>query len=218
MLSPDLFIANLFRDPFFFFSWALVVTFSVCLHEYLHALTALRFGDDTAARNGHLTLNPLVQMGRSSLILLLLVGIAWGAVPVDPRRLRSRAAGAAVALAGPLANLVLCVMFSLLAAIGLTLARAAAGPALFFFRLGATANAVLFLFNMLPVPMFDGWPIFSLLLPRDRPLLARRAEMISSVVLLLFFLTPLGGMLWRLGDALATAMLKGWLVVAARWV
>jgi Zn-dependent protease len=72
-----MFIQQALTDPFLYFGWITFVVFSICCHEYAHAYTALRFGDDTAARNGHLTLNPLVQMGLQSLIVLALFGLAW---------------------------------------------------------------------------------------------------------------------------------------------
>ena len=51
---------------------------------------ALRCGDDTAARAGHLSLNPMVQMGPVSLVYLAILGIAWGAVTVDVSLLQKR--------------------------------------------------------------------------------------------------------------------------------
>ncbi|MCX6995813.1 MAG: site-2 protease family protein, partial [Kiritimatiellaeota bacterium] len=78
----NFFIVQAWEQPFFFFAWVGIVTFSICVHEFAHAWMALRCGDDTAARAGHLSLNPFRQMGPSSLIALLVVGIAWGAVPV----------------------------------------------------------------------------------------------------------------------------------------
>ena len=85
----ELFVEMAKSNPFFYFSWVFIVVFSICVHEYAHAATALQLGDDTAAQSGHLTLNPMVQMGGTSLAALLLVGVAWGAVPVNPPR-RSR--------------------------------------------------------------------------------------------------------------------------------
>ena len=110
------FISYLGQDPLYYFSWVLAVMFSICVHEYAHAAVALRLGDDTAAREGHLSLNPFVQMGGSSIFMLLIIGIAWGAVPVNRARLRGRVMGEAlVSLAGPLANLALALVFSFLA-------------------------------------------------------------------------------------------------------
>ena len=57
----NLFITQAFTDTKMFLMVTLVVVFSICLHEFFHAWTALRFGDTTAADRGHLTLNPLRQ-------------------------------------------------------------------------------------------------------------------------------------------------------------
>ena len=109
-----MFIQTMFRDPQMFFSQLLIVVFSICCHEYLHALTAYKLGDPTAAMRGHLTLNPLKQMGFISLLMLFFIGIAWGQVPVDTRNLRGKHAPALVAAAGPVTNLMLSLLFSLL--------------------------------------------------------------------------------------------------------
>src|SRR5512137_2480723 len=107
----NFFVSSLAQDPFYFFSWVGIVAFSICFHEYAHASMALKRGDDTAAKLGHLTLNPMVQMGPMSIVMLLLIGIAWGAVPVNPGRLRTRADAALVSFAGPAANLLLSLLF-----------------------------------------------------------------------------------------------------------
>ena len=82
-----MFISRLFSDPTMFFTIIIAVGLSVCIHEFCHAYTALKCGDPTAARMGHLTLNPLKQMGVISIIMLLLLGICWGSVPVNPGNL-----------------------------------------------------------------------------------------------------------------------------------
>ena len=64
-----MFIRYMWLDPRLFFSAVLIVVFSVCCHEFMHAFVALRMGDDTAARRGHLTLNPFKQMGWLSLLM-----------------------------------------------------------------------------------------------------------------------------------------------------
>jgi Zn-dependent protease len=58
-----MFIKLLFSDPRLFLSLALVVIFSICVHEFMHAYIALKNGDPTAADAGHLTVNPFKQMG-----------------------------------------------------------------------------------------------------------------------------------------------------------
>ncbi len=209
----NLFLFTAAENPFFFLSWILIITFSICVHEYAHAWMALRKGDDTAASQGHLSLNPLVQMGPSSLILLLMVGIAWGAVPVDVRRMRGRSAAAQVALAGPVANLLLAAASSLILVVIHTISAWVDVPthALRFFDHAAAANALLFLFNMLPVPMFDGWTVASLFVPAMNRVDMRQAGNISWMLILVVWMTPVGDWLWQGGFRIADTMTMGWL-------
>ena len=104
----NFFITNLYRDPLLFFSVIVAVGFSVCVHEFFHAWIAKKCGDNTAAQAGHLTLNPLKQMGIISIIMLLLLGFCWGSVPVNNAVLSKRQR-IAVSLAGPGANLGLFI-------------------------------------------------------------------------------------------------------------
>jgi len=202
----------------YYFSWVLAVMFSICVHEYAHAAVALRLGDDTAAREGHLSLNPFVQMGGSSIFMLLIIGIAWGAVPVNRARLRGRVMGEAlVSLAGPLANLALALVFSFLAVsvgrIGGRLGWAA--PAGYFFVTASLVNGVLFVFNMLPLPMFDGWNVAGLLVPGLRRVDPRRAQGVGLLVLVLIFISPLGGLVWGLGVEVGRRLIGFWTGILA---
>ena len=207
-----IFLRYLWEDPRFFLSWVLIVTFSICLHELAHAYTALRCGDDTAAREGHLSLNPMVQMGVSSLVILCLFGIAWGAVPVNVSYLRKRTDAALVAVAGPLANLLLCIAFGLAVVIAGTF-LGSDHPVKEFFRFGSLANGVLCLFNMLPVPMFDGWAVFSVFVPAMRTVDVHAAQNIGMVFLLLVFVTPLGSLIWNTGSNLGLLSIEVWSIL-----
>jgi Zn-dependent protease len=209
----NLFLSNLLTDPWYYFSWVFIVMFSICLHEYAHAVTALNRGDDTAATQGHLTLNPLIQMGWTSLILLCVVGIAWGSVPVNPGRYRSRADSAMVAAAGPAANVLLSVMAALLAVVFVDLPKISA-----FFQFAGLANAVLFLLNMLPVPMLDGWSVFSMFIPRMQEVGAQQAQSISLVALVVIFATPAGDLLWEGGRYMLEGFLSVWAGVFAQFL
>ena len=151
-----MFIRLLFEDWRSFCAISLRVIFSVCVHEYLHALTALKQGDPTAADRGHLTLSPFKQMGFISLIMLLLIGIAWGQIPVNPENLKTRKSRLLVIFAGVFANLCLVLLFTL----GGCLTQRFAPRNLFAADMlfdGAVLNVVLFLINLLPVPGFDGF-------------------------------------------------------------
>ena len=169
----NLFILYLFKDPRYFFITLIVIVFSICLHEFFHAWTALKLGDTTAADRGHLTLNPLKQMGPFSIIMFLMLGFAWGAVPVDNYvlRARNRHAPAIVALAGPATNFGLFLIgfffFGFLhPRIWNLVENKVAGQIIveFFFYLGAI-NLFLCIFNLLPIPGLDGWAALKEYLP-----------------------------------------------------
>jgi len=165
-----LFISELFANPAFYVTWVIVVAFSICVHEYCHAYVALCEGDDTAFRSGHLSMNPLVVMGHKSLIMLAIVGLAWGAVPVNRSKFRHRYGAALVSFAGPGANLVLAVVFAFLSA--LVVRFVGAGPVKESYgdmlRVGCWANSALFILNMLPIPLLDGWDVYSYIIPPMR--------------------------------------------------
>lgn len=204
------FLARLAESPLDYISWVLIVVFSICVHEYAHARVALRCGDDTAARAGHLTLNPLVQMGPRSLLVLALIGIAWGAVPIDPSRLR-RVDRTKVAFAGPAANLILAVVFA-----GLTVAairlmgtgRVEGAPSLL--ATASRANATLFIFNMLPIPMFDGWSVLEGFFPRLEDFHARLGPQLNWIVLIAIFMTPVFGFVWHFGQSASLLAIALW--------
>ena len=178
-----MFIQMLFNDPRQFFARLLIVVFSICVHEYCHALVAYKAGDPTAAERGHLTLNPLKQMGIISLMMLCFLGIAWGQIPVDPVNLRGKHSRALVAFSGPAANLVLSVIFSVLAVAGAVYGIGRfAGNMLFF---GAIINMVLALFNLLPIPGLDGWNILRNYWRKD---LRAAGELIKGIFLILVML------------------------------
>ena len=87
----------------------------ICLtvHELAHGLAAYRLGDPTAKLNGRLTLNPLSHIDWIGLFLLMAAGVGWAKpVPVNPNYFRKPKQGMAVtALAGPVSNLLLAVLF-----------------------------------------------------------------------------------------------------------
>ena len=165
-LLNEVFIGKLFSDPEQFFVQLLVVVFSICCHEYSHAWMALRQGDPTAAERGHLTLNPLKQMGTFSLIMLAFLGIAWGMTPVNPKRFKHRYSDALVSFAGPGMNLLLFVVFCLLTAIAVMSKMQPTAVHIFF--TGALFNMVLFILNMLPIPPLDGWSVLNCFFPQLR--------------------------------------------------
>jgi len=156
-------------NPNEYFMIILVVIFSVCLHEYMHARVALWQGDSTAADQGHLTLNPIKQMGMFSLFLVFIIGVAFGSVPVDHSRMKHRYSPALVAFAGPFINFILFLLFCMGIVI-VTLKSNSMSTDVFngareLFTLGAVMNVVLFCLNMLPVPILDGYEVLAYFFP-----------------------------------------------------
>jgi len=206
-----MFIEMAQKDPAFFFSWMLIIIFSICFHEFAHAWMALRKGDDTAARLGHLSLNPLVQMGWVSLIMLALIGIAWGSVPVDVSRMRGRSAHAQVAFAGPLSNLMLCGICGVLG--GLAYVANLSEEIQEFIMIAAMANGVLFLFNMIPLPMFDGWTVLSYFVEPMQRVDLQQASGYSWMALIIIWTTGIIDGIWGVGAVMGGSVKE--LVISA---
>jgi len=159
-------------------SWIVPLVVAIVLHEISHGWVAALFGDTTARSKGRLSLNPLRHVDPVGTVGLPLVLALAGApifgwakpVPVVARRMRHpRRDMMLVALAGPGMNLLLAVLGALsISAIGLP--QAGDGLASLFLRLAlikfVAINIFLAVFNMLPLPPFDGGHVVEGLLPR----------------------------------------------------
>lgn len=197
-------------------TWILPVILAVTFHEAAHGFVALRLGDDTAWRMGRVTFNPIKHidpMGTIVLPLILLVssGFLFGyakPVPVNFGRLRPLRAGMVlVALAGPATNVLLAIVSSLL------LYGVDIGPPTLASWLAENLvhslqiNAVLCVFNLLPLPPLDGGRIAVGLLPASlaRPL--ARLEPYGMLILISLFVVSYIGVRIGLGFSLL-----GWLI------
>ena len=158
-----MFINTLQEDPRYFITVVIAVVLSIVLHELAHGVAAISRGDRTPIETGHMTPNPVVHMGWTSLILLAVVGIAWGAMPVNESRMRGKWAPSIVALAGPASNVVLSLLA--LTALGLVarsdpmflLDPIGQWPAVpFTLYIFGLLNLVLAAFNLVPIPPLDG--------------------------------------------------------------
>ena len=157
--------------------WALPLLLAVGCHEAAHGWAAWKLGDDTAQRLGRVTLNPVRHIDPFGTLLLPGVLLLSGApfligyakpVPVDFSRLRPVRLGMAlVAAAGPAANLALCVVsLVVLQAAGWTPDDMPGRDWLIeTAKKSVILNAILAVFNMLPVPPLDGGRILTALLP-----------------------------------------------------
>lgn len=169
---------------------AVVLFFSVIVHEVSHGYVALLNGDPTAKLAGRLTFNPLPHIDLVGTIIvpaLLLVshsGILFGwakPVPVNPLNFRQYRLGEiSVSASGPLSNFFLAAIFAQL------LPWAETNPGFFLLcKYGVVINLYLMLFNLIPIPPLDGSRILMPLLPRALQELYVQLEPVGFILILL---------------------------------
>jgi Zn-dependent protease len=176
----------------------LVMLVAFTVHEFAHAWTAYKCGDDTAYREGRVTLNPMAHLDWLGLILLVVAGFGWAKpVPVRPSRFRHpRLMNILVTAAGPFSNLALAFLCKLVIAVlvaanvNLSSAMIETLNVLFFYWLIININ--LFLFNLIPLPPLDGYRIAEQFMPlRLRLRMMQYEQWTFFLFLLLIFIPPL---------------------------
>lgn len=198
-----------------------VLLFSLSVHESAHGWMAHKLGDDTALREGRVSLNPLVHIDPIGTLILPLLQIFTGIAligwakptPYDPRNFRRevtlRQGHMLVAAAGPVSNLLLAFLctaaFFVLARSGMI--QEAHNPVVLLVGFGIQMNVVLALFNLVPIPPLDGSKVASYGLPGNfGERYDRVMEPYGYMILLVLFAT---GLLWLLLGPLTT-----WLIVS----
>ena len=183
---------------------------SVSVHEFGHALVADRLGDKLPRQQGRLTLWPLAHISLLGTIILPLVAalmpggfplIAWGKpVQTSPRnytRLPPKLGHLFVSLAGPIMNLLLAVLVSVLFfALGKT-GHLSTTAATILIRYFLSLNIVLMFFNLIPVPPLDGAAVLAGFLPDALDFIPRTLQRYGMILFFVLFLSGILGIVMR---------------------
>ncbi|MBR3152838.1 MAG: site-2 protease family protein [Clostridia bacterium] len=188
------------------------VVLAISFHEFAHAFAADRLGDRTPRNQGRLTINPSAHLDPIGMVVLLFAKIGWGKpVQINPNNFttKSKEKGEAiVAIAGPLMNFLLAIVFTVI----FYILSIVDGSAVFemitstqiegmsFMALislvvyyAIIVNIGLGVFNLIPIPPLDGSKIFLRLLPyKAQRWIAENETMIYMIFLLLCFTRILG--------------------------
>lgn len=193
----------------------IVFIFSVMVHEVSHGAVAFKLGDETAKKEGRLTLNPLAHLdffGSFLLPIFLVIAnssviFGWAKpVPYNPNNLKNPKKGAAlISVAGPLSNIMLAAIFGILLRI-IPLAGVGAnfGILATLFQIIISINILLAIFNLLPIPPLDGSKLIFAVLPAKYYKFQIFMERYGALILLIFIffgfqlLTPILSLFYNL--------------------
>jgi len=181
-----------------------VILLSLTVHEFFHAWSAHKFGDDTARNLGRMSLNPLVHLDFFGTLAMVLSQFTFGwakPVPVNPLNLRNpRVADLWISAAGPLSNLGLALVCGLVFQ-SLTLT----GYAAEVLTAMVVINITLAIFNLIPLYPLDGSHILRNLLPPEYASSFDRFSRFAPFLLLIVIVT---GLFWRLFGPIAMALAR----------
>jgi len=179
-----------------------IALLALSVHETAHGFVAYKLGDPTAYNFGRLSLNPLKHVDPIGFGCMVLFGFGWAKpVPVDTRYFKKPKRDMALTgAAGPISNLLLALLFAVLLRVELEIAMrtsvgAFASQALWWLQIflikGIQLNIGLAVFNLIPVPPFDGSRIFLTLLPTNLYFKIMKYEKYLYIVLMIALLVGL---------------------------
>lgn len=180
------------------------VLIAITFHEFAHAFAADKLGDDTARREGRLSLNPMDHLDPVGSLLLLFAGFGWGKpVHVDPRnytrKISMEAGEAIVSLAGPLMNILLAFIFSLIYCAvykfaGVSFIMSTTGSiVMLLLQCTISINIGLGVFNLIPLPPLDGSKIIMPLLPYKAKQWFVNNERVFYIIFVVIWITGIAG-------------------------
>lgn len=180
------------------------VLIAITFHEYAHGLAAYKLGDTTAKDEGRLSLNPLDHLDPIGTIMLLLAGFGWGKpVHVNPRnytkKISMEKGEAIVSAAGPIMNLILALVFTLIyyaiyKFAGATFVISTVGYVVMkLISYTILVNIGLGVFNLIPLPPLDGSKIIMPILPLKAKEWFSNNEQIFYIIFIVIFVTGLAG-------------------------
>lgn len=180
------------------------VLIAITFHEFAHGFAAYKLGDDTAKREGRLSLNPLDHLDPIGTVMLLVAGFGWGKpVHVDPRNYKRtismEKADAIVSAAGPLMNILLALIFTLIYSAMFKFAYSFIALSnigkIIFNMVGAaiSINIGLGVFNLLPLPPLDGSKIIKPFLPINAKEWFENNEQVFYIVFIVLWITGVAG-------------------------
>ncbi len=176
-----------------------ILIISLTLHELAHGVAAYMLGDKTAKYNGRLSLNPLKHIDWLGFLLLLVAGIGWAKpVPVNAYCFKDPKKGMAItALAGPLMNILLVFVSLVLYALGIIYSWNE--YILIFLHISAQYNAVLAMFNLLPIPPLDGSKVLLAFLPQKYYFKIMAYEQYGMIVIMILAFTNISSKIISVG-------------------
>lgn len=176
-------ILAIFAHPLTATAFILSVVLAITVHEFAHAWTAYRLGDDTPYLMGRVSLNPLAHMDPVGSLAFLLIGFGWGKpVQINPMRLTRQVDELLVALAGPFSNILLALAINLFAyLLHATGSQLIAGDIL---SIAAQVSIVLAAFNILPIPPLDGSSIVAYFYPPYRSIIGSQLGFFAVLILI----------------------------------
>lgn len=197
---------NIFsKDGLISFLYTLpALLFCLSVHEFAHAYTAYKLGDRTQKAMGRLTLNPFSHIDIVGFICIALFGFGWGKpVMIDDRNFKNKAAGNALtAFAGPCSNIIMAILFTITLKILLitgvilpTINSVVGSIILNMLILTIQFNVVFAIFNLIPIPPFDGSRILYFFLPAKGREYMYKIEQYSFVIVLVILVTGIGSKL-----------------------